>query len=59
MQHEKAKKLQMAWGGKHCDHLSIEKEYYLGSATSDYVCSTCGAEFTKTEKEEIDAKRNK
>nr|QPI19819.1 putative DNA methylase [Edwardsiella ictaluri] len=26
-----------------CEHNNLEKEYYLGSATGDYVCVDCGA----------------
>ena len=57
MQNEKAKKLQEAWGDKHCDHPSFEKEYYLASATMDYVCSICGADFTREEKDKIIANK--
>jgi hypothetical protein len=30
------------WGDKPCDHKHLEKEYYHGSATGDYVCKQCG-----------------
>lgn len=53
MQHDKAKYLREDWGDKPCEHPSFEKEYYLGADTSDFVCSTCGAEFTREEKEII------
>ena len=53
MQFEKAKQKRKDWGDKTCDHPSIEKEYYLGAQTSDYVCTQCGAEFTKSEKDKI------
>lgn len=59
MQHEEAKRLKEAWGNKHCDHPSFEKEYYLGADTMDFVCSTCGADFTRAEKEKIEADRKK
>ena len=42
MQMEDAKKLRKAWGNKPCDHPKLEKEYFLGSATNDYVCTQCG-----------------
>jgi hypothetical protein len=42
MQSEAAAELRRAWGGKPCDHPNITREYYLGSATGDYVCTTCG-----------------
>jgi hypothetical protein len=28
-------------GRPHCDHLEVEKEYYLGTATGDYACTSC------------------
>jgi len=46
MQMKKALELQNqrnARGKRRCNHPSIEREYYLGSNTGDYVCSTCGA----------------
>jgi transposase-like protein len=49
MQLEKAKKLEKAWGKQPCDHPDIEKEYYLGSDTGDYVCTTCGKSFSDRE----------
>lgn len=49
MQEKYAKQLRIEWKGKQCIHPSIEKEYYLGSQTGDYVCSTCGREFTDRE----------
>lgn len=42
MQTKEAEKLRRAWGNKPCDHTNLDKEYYLGSATGDYVCVTCG-----------------
>jgi hypothetical protein len=44
MQNSKANRLQKAWGDKPCDHPHVEKEYYLGAATGDYVCTRCGAD---------------
>lgn len=38
----KAARLRREWGDKPCDHPQIEKEYYLGSDTGDYVCIRCG-----------------
>lgn len=57
MQHEKAKQLRENWGNKPCEHPSFEKEYYFGTDTMDFVCSTCGAEFTRSEKENIENER--
>lgn len=31
-----------AWGDKPCGHENLEKEYELGMATGDYVCTQCG-----------------
>lgn len=42
MQHSDAKRLEEKWAGKPCKHSDIEKEYYLGTQTGDYVCSNCG-----------------
>ena len=42
MQTSKAKELQKQWGDKPCNHPELAKEYYLGSDTGDYVCTTCG-----------------
>ena len=42
MQSSEAIKLREKWGDKPCDHESLDKEYYLGSATGDYVCKQCG-----------------
>lgn len=43
IQNEETRKLSKQWGDKPCDHPHLEKEYYLGTATGDYVCTTCGA----------------
>lgn len=42
MQLEEAQELRIRWGDKPCNHPSITKEYYLGTNTGDYVCTTCG-----------------
>lgn len=45
MQNSEANRLQEEWerkGNPPCDHPTIDKEYYLGSATGDYVCTVCG-----------------
>lgn len=42
MQANEAAKLRARWGGKPCDHPQVMKEYDLGTATGDYVCTTCG-----------------
>jgi hypothetical protein len=45
MQTSESMALMKAWeerGNPPCDHPQLDKEYYLGSATGDYVCTTCG-----------------
>ena len=42
MQSKKAAQLRKDWGNQPCDHPNIEKEYYLGAQTGDYVCTSCG-----------------
>lgn len=50
MQYSDAKQLKILWGDKPCSHSKIEKECDLGADTGDYVCITCGKEFSKEEK---------
>lgn len=48
MQMEEAQQLRKEWletGNVACDHPFMVKEYYLGSATGDAVCTTCGESF--------------
>jgi hypothetical protein len=48
MQMDEVTKLRRAWiaaGNARCEHPFLEKEYYLGSATGDCVCTTCGETF--------------
>lgn len=42
MQMNEAMKLREAWGDKPCNHPDLDKEYELGTATGDYVCTQCG-----------------
>lgn len=42
MQMKEAAESRERWGGKPCDHPNLDKEYELGTATGDYVCTTCG-----------------
>lgn len=42
MQMQEARNLRAKWGGKACNHSELEKEYDLGTATGDYVCTKCG-----------------
>jgi hypothetical protein len=56
MQNSDARELQKEWkekGNKPCSHPQIEKEYYLGTQTGDYVCTTCGYEGTKESFEKL------
>ena len=32
---------------KECKHENIEKEYYLGTQTGDYICTDCGTTFSE------------
>lgn len=52
MQYDEAKKLRKKWHGKPCTHEQVEKEYHLGSHTGDYVCTTCGQEFSSRQEAE-------
>jgi hypothetical protein len=48
MQFDEAEKLKKQWeasGNQPCDHPRKEKEHYLGSATGDEICTTCGKSF--------------
>lgn len=65
MEIRKAKKLRDEWGDKACEHPSFMKETqgmvtecgYVERKTDDYICTVCGAEFTRTEKSEIEVNR--
>lgn len=49
-----AQKLKEEWGGKPCDHVHLEKMYYVGAFLTVYGCKQCGAEFTIAQKLEMD-----
>ena len=55
IQMKEALELRKRWkeiGNKPCDHPGeLVKEYDLGTATGDYVCSKCGEPFWNGEKE--------
>jgi predicted adenine nucleotide alpha hydrolase (AANH) superfamily ATPase len=57
MQKKRATVLQMEWGNKPCEHVSLAKEYDLGKRTGNYVCTQCGAMLTFREKAERAAER--
>jgi hypothetical protein len=54
MEYFTALKLREEWGNKPCEHPQLEKVYFTGAFLINYVCTTCGAEFTIAEKMEID-----
>jgi hypothetical protein len=42
-----------------CSHVRLDKEYYLGAQTGDYVCLDCGEDFMRSEVDAMrKAKRN-
>lgn len=46
MQHEEGMRLRKQWGSKPCNHPDIASEFYLGTRTGEYLCTTCGKEFS-------------
>lgn len=52
-----AQKLKEEWGDKPCEHLHLEKMYYVGAFLTVYGCKQCGAEFTIAQKLEMDLAR--
>ena len=62
MQIEEAQALRRKWkeqGDEPCQHPSIDKEYYRGMHTMEYVCMICGEEFSIDEKRAIEQNRSK
>lgn len=57
MQMKDADALIASWGGKPCNHPSLDKEYYLGAQAGDYICVQCGGSFGALEVREIEEKR--
>lgn len=60
IQNSKAREIAANWKRKKeknpelkCEHKNLEKEYYLGTDTGDYVCTECGEAFTKAEKDRL------
>ena len=49
MEMRQAYVLRYRWGEKPCLHVKFEVQFYQGMPTGDYVCTTCGREFTKKE----------
>ena len=64
---KKAEGLRKAWGDKPCEHPAFSKEringiignQFIESKTGEYICTQCGQDFTREEKQEIEQKRNK
>jgi len=52
MQYDEAETLRKEWHAKPCKHEQVQKEYHLGSHTGDYVCATCGQEFSSRQEAE-------
>lgn len=58
---ERAKRLKKEWESKlkkdpelKCTHSNgLEKEYYFGMQTGDYICPICGETFTLEEKKRM------
>jgi hypothetical protein len=59
MEYLASMKLKESWGKKPCDHPRLEKVYYVGAFLINYSCTTCGADFTISQKMEIDQLRKK
>lgn len=58
MDYLKAEKLRKEWGDKPCLHPNFEVETHLDSEyvavkTGDYVCTCCGQDFTKEERDRL------
>ncbi|MBS1506051.1 MAG: hypothetical protein JSS79_05335 [Bacteroidetes bacterium] len=55
MQFDKAMKLKRDAKARNlkCTHPELDKEYYLGSSTGDWVCTTCGESFSEQERDEL------
>ncbi|MBK7132534.1 MAG: hypothetical protein IPH69_06835 [Bacteroidales bacterium] len=59
MEYSVSVKLKESWGKKPCDHPRLEKVYYVGAFLINYSCTTCGADFTVSQKLEMDQMRKK
>ena len=54
-----AQKLKDSWGKKPCSHPGFERVYFTGAFLITYSCKVCGADFTISQKMEIDEERKK
>lgn len=52
MQLTKANQLRKAWGNAPCDHPNLEKEYFGGADTGDWVCTQCGRSFPRDQSDQ-------
>jgi hypothetical protein len=59
MEYYAAQKVKDAWGKKPCDHIHLEKEYYVGAYLVNWVCTMCGKEFSISDKLEMDQTRKR
>ena len=62
MQMDDAAELRRKWkakGDPPCDHPHLDKEYYLGTQTMDYVCTRCGVSNSKEYFEKLKAERKR
>lgn len=54
MEYYLSQKLKEEWGKKTCEHPQFEKVYFTGAFLINYSCTKCGADFTISQKLEID-----
>ncbi len=59
MEYFYSQKLKDDWGKKKCDHPVLEKVLYSGAFLMNYACTTCGKEFTISQKMELYENRQK
>lgn len=57
MQTREAIELRNAWGDAPCEHPEFDKEYDLGADTGDFICTQCGKEFSRHQRDEMINKR--
>jgi hypothetical protein len=57
---EEALRLRRVWavkGNSSCNHPQLDEEYYWGSQTGEYICTTCGKSLTSNDVEQEHQKR--
>jgi hypothetical protein len=57
MEYYNLEKIRENWGDKPCEHPSLEKVFYTGAFLTVYCCTSCGKEFTISQKLEMDETR--